>query len=149
MYVLPIFVGIVFTAVPALMAIVGGVFAGAVRRHSDFGSGIAIAVIAFASLFMLVGVGVIVAGVRTRRKLLGGPQRAVPAVVLAKRTEPGKNATSYYLTLGFEGGDRHEFGTLDSVFRAAFEGDAGVAHCRGELLLGFRKIGAAAATEDS
>jgi len=140
MYVLPIVVGIVFTAVPAVIAIAGGVLAGGFSGRADLGIGVTIAIIAFASLFMLIGVGVIVAGVRTRRKLLGGPQRAVPAVVLAKRTEPGKNATSYYVTLGSEGGDRHEFGTLDSVFRSAFEGDAGVAHCRGELLLGFRKV---------
>jgi hypothetical protein len=139
MYVLPIVVGMVFTAVAAVITIVGGVFAGVLGRHSELGSGAGIAVIAFAALFLLIGAGVIVAGFRTRRKLLGGPRRAVPAVVLGKRTESGKNATGYYLTLGFEDGERHEFGTLDSVFRAAFEGDAGIAHCRGELLLGFRK----------
>jgi hypothetical protein len=148
-YVLPIFVGLVFTAVPAIIAIVVGTVAGGLTGRSGIGIGVTIAIVAFASLFMLIGVGVIVAGVRTRRSLMGGPVRAVPAVVLAKRAEPGKSATGYYVTIGFEDGDRHEFGTLDAVFRSAFEGDAGVAHCRGELLLGFRKVGAAAATEVS
>lgn len=142
MYAVPIVVGTVFTAVPVVFAIVLGVFTGSLTRRAEFGLGVTIAFMAVASVFALIGVGVIVAGLKTRKKLVGGPIRAVPAVVLAKRTEAASNVTSYYLTLGFEGGERHEFGTLDSVFRSAFEGDAGVAHCRGELLLAFRRTDA-------
>jgi hypothetical protein len=149
MYVMPIIVGIVFTAVPVVIALVTGVFAGGLSGRWELGIGVALAVAVFASLFLLMGIGVIVMGVRTRRKLLGGPVRAVPAVVLAKRTEPGGKATSYYVTLGFEGGERQEFGTLDGVFRSAFEGDVGVAHCRGELLLGLREVGTDPTTEVS
>ena len=152
LYVVPIVVGLVFTAVPVTFGIIAIFVGGAAREvtgGAHIGIGLTIAIVAFASLLLMMGVGVIVAGVRTRRKLVGGPVRAAPAVVLAKRTEPGKNATSYYVTLGFEGGDRHEFGGLDTVFRSAFEGDAGVAHCRGELLLAFRKVGAASAAEVS
>jgi hypothetical protein len=139
-FVLPFVVGTVFAASGTGFALVWlRAFTGR-SESAFFGRGIALVGPAFAALFCLVGVGIVVGAFRTRRRLLGGPVRAAPAVVLAKRTEPGKNATSYYLTLGFEGGDRHEFGTLDSVFRSAFEGDAGVAHCRGELLLGFRKV---------
>ena len=133
-YVLPIVVGTMFIVVPA--AIAGVLIVTDVIEHVVVG----LVAAAFLSIFVLIGVGVIVGAVRTRRRILGGPPRAAPAVVLAKRTEPGTNATSYYVTLGFEGGERHEFGALDSVFRSAFEGDAGVAHCRGELLLGFRKL---------
>ena len=145
MFVVPILVGAAFIVIPLIIAIAAVMIVGAISGSAWIG----LAVAAFPLFFAVVGIGTIVSGVRARRRIVAGAVRAAPAVVLAKRTEPGKDASSYYVTLAFEGGERHEFGTLDPVFRSAFEGDAGVAHCRGELLLAFRKVGAASATEVS
>lgn len=130
----PVFVGAVFIVVSIVIAVVGG---GALATESKAISAVAAI---FPLLFCGIGVLVIVGSLRRRRKMLGDARTAEPAVVIAKRAETAQNGTSYYVTLRLESGERREFGVLGDVFRSAFEGDAGVAHCRGELLLGLRKI---------
>ena len=135
MFAVPIVVGIGFIVIPLIIAVAAVLLVGSILGSVWIGLAVAV----FPLLFAVLGISTIVAGVRAQRRIFDGAIRAEPAVVLGKRTESGEKATAYYVTLGFEDGERHEYGTFDPVFRSAFEGDVGVAHCRGEFLLAFRR----------
>jgi hypothetical protein len=141
---LPALVGAMFlvpTVVGGCFTVTGVVGAGAVVAIAVGSGAPVIALVAlFPLLFAGVGVGTIVATLRGRRKTLGEAVVAAPALVVATRTESGREATTCYVTLLLEDGAHRELGAPDVFHGAIAEGDVGVAHFRGRLLLGFRKL---------
>lgn len=111
-----------------------------------FASGPGGAVALFPLLFVLIGVGISIGGLVKIVRFSNAPLRREPACVTGERTQVsggGRNrsaSTSYYVTLEFPDGRRHEYRTKGSVVGEVSEGDLGMAYLRGGYLLDFRRV---------
>jgi len=97
----------------------------------------------FPLIFVLVGLGIVGAGLRGLVKLVTSPLQRIPAAVVGKRQHyssgsRNSGSTSYYVTIRTEDGHRKEHRVRGMLFGELDRGDAGVAYIKGGYLIDFR-----------
>lgn len=133
--------GVIFTTI-SLFITFG--FAGAVSS-SGFGGPSAVVVI-FPLLFVAIGIGVIVSGLRNASKVATAPTERIPVRIADERIQVsggGKRtsaSTKYFVTVEDEDGRRTEYQTTAEVAAAAAPDDVGIAYVKAFLLLDFQRL---------
>jgi hypothetical protein len=99
----------------------------------------------FPMIFVLVGAGMLIGGLRGLVKLATSPLERLPAVIVGKRQQydtdsRGSGSTSYYVTIQTEDGERKEHLVQGRLYGEVQRGDAGVAYLKGGFLLDFRPV---------
>jgi hypothetical protein len=99
----------------------------------------------FPFIFVLVGLGIVVTGIRGAVKLSTSPLERVPAVVAGKRQEyssssEGSGSTTYYLSIETEDKQRKEHRVRGRLYGEVERGDAGVAYLKGGYLIDFKRV---------
>jgi hypothetical protein len=99
----------------------------------------------FPMIFVLVGVAMLVGGLRGLVRLAASPLERLPAVIVGKRQHydrdsEGSGSTTYYVTIQTEDGERKEHLVEGRLYGEVDEGDAGVAYFKGGFLLDFKRV---------
>lgn len=98
------------------------------------------------SLFTLLGIGFIIYGIYRFLKISTTKLRQDPALIVDKRTsvsgggQSSSASTTYYVTLQFDDGKRHEYEATGKLYGKITKDDAGVAYIRDRFLLDFRRL---------
>lgn len=87
-------------------------------------------------IFVVAGLGAVVAGFRGLAKLATSPLQRLPAVVVGKREDD----STQYLTIETADGRKKEHSVPWKIYSELEGGDTGVAYLKGDYLLDFKPV---------